>query len=153
MESPSPHISGGGKRSISFETRFHIVRTVADALQYFERTFGPYPLDELTVVTVPREFSQSYLGFVTLMQSLVTHPDPNGEAARWMQRTTISHELADQAAEPVHACVHGLVPGVAEAQADEIPVAVASGEHGAGHDGDIMLQGLLEQFSGVYATR
>ena len=76
--------------------RDQAVDTVADALQYFERTFGPYPLDELTVVTVPRQFSQSYLGFVTLAESILQQPDPLGESAIWQRDTTIAHELAHQ---------------------------------------------------------
>jgi len=71
--------------------RQRIVDTVANALEYFEETFGPYPLDELTVVTAPRDYSQSYLGFIALAQSLVTQSDPYGESATWMRTTTISH--------------------------------------------------------------
>jgi hypothetical protein len=69
---------------------------VASALGYFERTFGAYPLDELSLVTVARPFSQSYLGFVTLAESILTQPEPLSEASRWQRRTTIAHELAHQ---------------------------------------------------------
>ena len=44
--------------------------TVARALEYFEKTYGPYPMDELTVVTLKRRFSQGYLGYITLTDSI-----------------------------------------------------------------------------------
>ncbi len=78
------------------ELREQALATVADALGYFERTFGPYPLAELVVVTVPRPYSQSYLGFITLAESVFRQPDPLGLSSRWQRSTTIAHELAHQ---------------------------------------------------------
>jgi len=82
-----------------------VVQTLTEALAFFEEKFGPYPLDELSVVTVPRDFSQGFLGFLTLSQFLVAFP-PGGfyravfgesDQTRWEQRTeTVAHELAHQ---------------------------------------------------------
>jgi len=77
--------------------REEILETVTDALKYFEESFGPYPLDELTVVTVPREFSQSLLGFVTL--SSLGLLDDNLFAILFGfedRRTVIAHEVSHQ---------------------------------------------------------
>ncbi|HXM71361.1 MAG TPA: hypothetical protein VN970_09520, partial [Thermoanaerobaculia bacterium] len=57
----SSHLGGGGREEV--------VKTVADALAYFEETFGPYPMDELNVVTVPRGFSQSVSQEYLLLES------------------------------------------------------------------------------------
>lgn len=78
------------------ELREQALATVADALNYFEQTFGPYPLAELVVVTVPRPYSQSYLGFITLAESVFRQPDPLSPSSRWQRKTTIAHELAHQ---------------------------------------------------------
>ena len=85
-----------GKVRPSPEVRSGIVDAVSGALEFFEEVFGDYPLDELTVVSVPRKFSQSYLGFVTLADSLVRFPDPAASSAAWQRDTTIAHELAHQ---------------------------------------------------------
>jgi len=70
--------------------------SISGALEYFESAFGDYPLEELTVVTVPRSFSQSYLGFITLADPLARFVDPLGASATWIRDTTIAHELAHQ---------------------------------------------------------
>ena len=73
------------------------MQTVARSLTFFEETYGPYPMNELTVVTLPRRYSQSYLGFVTLSDSFL-----RGSAARrpvdleLLRDTTIAHEVAHQ---------------------------------------------------------
>ncbi|HYH47258.1 MAG TPA: M1 family aminopeptidase, partial [Thermoanaerobaculia bacterium] len=79
------------------DVRDEIGKTVADALLYFEEQFGPYPLDEMTVVTVPRNFSQALLGFVTLSNVMMA------DFGVWNQylgfedrRTVIAHEIAHQ---------------------------------------------------------
>jgi len=84
------------KVDTSPELRAHALETVADALAYFERAFGPYPLDELTLVTVPRRYSQSYLGFITLAESMIRQTDPLSPSSKWQRSTTIAHELAHQ---------------------------------------------------------
>lgn len=76
--------------------RSEMLDTVADALEYLQSVFGPYPLDELTLVTVPRSYSQSYLGYITLAESMLRQPDPYSASARWRRATTISHEIAHQ---------------------------------------------------------
>ena len=79
------------------EAREEITKTVTDSLAYFEEVFGPYPLDEMTVVTVPRGFSQAMLGFVTLSSLMMT------DLGFWNllfgledRRTVIAHEIAHQ---------------------------------------------------------
>ena len=76
--------------------RAGIVDAVSNSLEFFEEVFGEYPLEQLTVVTVPRRFSQSYLGFITLADSVIRFPDPQAGAASWQRDTTIAHELAHQ---------------------------------------------------------
>ncbi|HEV8631122.1 MAG TPA: M1 family aminopeptidase [Thermoanaerobaculia bacterium] len=73
-----------------------VVHTVTDALAYYEGVFGPYPLDTLTVSTVPRGFSQGLLSFVTISDWL-------GNLGVWNlyfgvedRRLVIAHELAHQ---------------------------------------------------------
>ncbi|HWN41838.1 MAG TPA: M1 family aminopeptidase, partial [Thermoanaerobaculia bacterium] len=79
------------------ETREEITKTVADSLVYFEELFGPYPLDELTVVTVPRGFSQATLGFVTLSSLMMLDLDAwNVYFGLEDRRTVIAHEIAHQ---------------------------------------------------------
>ena len=75
-------------------SRDEILQAVIDSLAYFEEAFGPYPLDELTVVTSPRDFSQSLLGFVTLSTVMVA------DKLAWLgledYRTVVAHEIAHQ---------------------------------------------------------
>lgn len=77
--------------------RKEIGDTVAEALSFFETTFGPYPLDELTVSTIPRGFSQSMLGFITLSDLMML------DTSFWTlilgfedRRSVIAHEVAHQ---------------------------------------------------------
>ncbi len=80
-------------RSVRAEVR----KTVADALRYFEQTFGAYPLDTLAVVTVPRGFSQGFPGLVTLAHELVLErPRTSRWAIRNARVETIAHEIAHQ---------------------------------------------------------
>jgi hypothetical protein len=72
------------KLDLSNEVKEEIKKSVADTLTLYEETFGPYPLDALTVVTVEREYSLGLLGFVTLSLG-----DED-------VRTLIAHELAHQ---------------------------------------------------------
>lgn len=75
-------------------SREELLQAVIDTLAYFEESFGPYPLDELTVVTAPRLFSQSLLGYVTLSSVMVS------DELAWLgfedYRTVIAHEIAHQ---------------------------------------------------------
>lgn len=84
-------------RSQGRDSRKEIGDTVAESLEYFESTFGPYPLDELTVSTIPRGFSQSMLGFITLSDLMML------DTSFWTlilgfedRRTVIAHEVAHQ---------------------------------------------------------
>jgi hypothetical protein len=75
------------------------ITTLRDALTFYEETFGAYPLDYLTVVTVPRPFSQGYPGFITLAEVLLQFsrdPGNRGPLAWEGRRETIAHELAHQ---------------------------------------------------------
>jgi len=79
------------------EAREEIKKTVTDSLLFFEEQFGPYPLDELTVVTVPRDFSQAMLGFVTLSSVMMLDLDVwNLLFGLEDRRTVIAHEVAHQ---------------------------------------------------------
>jgi hypothetical protein len=89
FDATSSHLNG--------EIRDEMTRAAADALTYYEGLFGPYPLDELTVVTAPHEFSQGTEGLVTLsdlmmgdygfFNVLLGLPD---------RRAVIAHEVAHQ---------------------------------------------------------
>ncbi len=83
-------------RRLTPTLRTEIVDTLGQALAYFEEIFGPYPLDELSVVSLPRRYSQSYLGFVTLTDSVVRNQVGGANDARWVRDTTVAHELAHQ---------------------------------------------------------
>lgn len=74
-----------------------IFETVIDSLKYYEEMFGAYPLDELKVATIPRDFSQGSLGFITL-SSLAMF---DWGSWSWLfgvedRRTVIAHEMAHQ---------------------------------------------------------
>ncbi len=75
--------------------RKEILQTITEALDYFQEIFGPYPLDHLTVVTSPRTYSQSLLGFMTLSSVMV---GDLGFASSLLEdrRVVIAHELAHQ---------------------------------------------------------
>jgi hypothetical protein len=79
------------------ETREEIAKSVTDSLTYFEELFGPYPLDELSVVTVPRDFSQASPGMVTLSSMMMLDLDVlNLFVGFEDRRTVIAHEIAHQ---------------------------------------------------------
>ncbi len=100
---PAGHVTvtlafdAAGKDIVGRAEREEIAQAVAGSLAYFEEIFGPYPLDHLTVVTSPREFSQAMLGFVTLSNLMMADLD-------WLQellgfedrRTIVAHEIAHQ---------------------------------------------------------
>lgn len=79
------------------KVRDEIVQSVTGSLLYFEEMFGPYPLDELTVVTVPRDFSQATLGFVALSNLMMADLGIfNLFLGLEDRRTVIAHEIAHQ---------------------------------------------------------
>jgi hypothetical protein len=70
---------------------------VTGALDYFEQVFGTLPLDQLTVVTVPRGFSQSMFGFITLSELMMSDLGLfNHLLGLEDRRTVIAHEVAHQ---------------------------------------------------------
>ena len=84
-------------RALDPKSTDELARLVADTLTTFDTLFGPYPQDHLTVVTVPRDYSQSLRGFVTLSHVMVTD---FGALGRYLgledRRTVIAHEVAHQ---------------------------------------------------------
>ncbi len=89
---------GSGSNLTSRGSKDEVKRAVTDALTYFEEVFGPYPLDELTVTTAPRGFSQGLLSFVTLSDFYLS-----GDLGIWNRyfgvedrRLAIAHEVAHQ---------------------------------------------------------
>ncbi len=89
---------GSGYASLEKDSREALLETLGDALLYFEEIFGPYPLDEMTVVTAPRVFSQSLLGFVTLSTLSMLDTDDWVKVIFGFEdrRTVVAHELAHQ---------------------------------------------------------
>ncbi len=77
--------------------REDVKKAVTESLLYYEAVFGPYPLDELTVSTVNRGFSQGLLGFVTISDFYLN----NFGVWNWYfgledRRLVIAHEIAHQ---------------------------------------------------------
>lgn len=103
---------GFGKVSGSIDkgAKEDIIESVEGSLAFLEEHFGTYPLDYLTVATVPRAFSQGYLGFVTLSHYLLWTPSGSGyyvwtdwdgpeEFAKQRRQgriETVAHELSHQ---------------------------------------------------------
>lgn len=88
---------GAGATLTGRGTRESIMQAVKDSLAYFEETFGPYPFDELTVVTASRGFSQSLPGFMTLSDFILN------DLGMWNRfygledrRLVVAHEMAHQ---------------------------------------------------------
>ncbi|MEM1182128.1 MAG: M1 family aminopeptidase [Acidobacteriota bacterium] len=85
-------LDGGSK-----QTARDILGTVASSLTYFEQVFGDYPLDSMSVVTLPSGLSQSLPGYIQL-SNLAMEDD-------WIytlllgledRRTVIAHEVSHQ---------------------------------------------------------
>lgn len=89
----TPPVGWGEKK----ELQEQLLTGAADAVAFFEEVFGPYPLDELTLVMTPRSFSQALLGFVTLSELMMRG---EGFVALLFNledpRTVIAHEIAHQ---------------------------------------------------------
>lgn len=84
-------------RELSPGTLDEIPAAVADAMGFFESLYGPYPLDEITVVTVPRSYSQAMLGFITLSNAMAADRGLLGLLLGFEdRRTVIAHEVAHQ---------------------------------------------------------
>ena len=86
-----------GRHPLKEGVRREMIRTIRSSLLYFEEAFGPYPLDYLTVVTLPRRYSQSFLGFITLADTILPpNVPPGGADMNWFRTTTVAHEVAHQ---------------------------------------------------------
>ena len=79
------------------EVHRRTVDVIDRSIAFFEEIFGPYPLDELTVAVLPRTYSQSFLGFITLTQSVAIAGNlDTHDSGKWTRELTISHEIAHQ---------------------------------------------------------
>jgi hypothetical protein len=77
--------------------REEVMKAAADSLQFYEEKFGPYPLDELTVTTANRDFSQGMLGFVTLSDTVLNGLGIWGAIfGQDDRRLVVAHEIAHQ---------------------------------------------------------
>ncbi len=74
-----------------------LMLTVANALSYYQGIFGRYPLDELTVITVPRQYSQALLGMITLSSRVMADWEVSAPLLQVQdQRSVVAHEVAHQ---------------------------------------------------------
>jgi len=74
-----------------------ILETVVDVIDYYGEIFGPYPLENLRVVSSPRGFSQGLLGYVSLSTAAVVDWNSwGGLLGIEDRRTVIAHEVAHQ---------------------------------------------------------
>jgi hypothetical protein len=86
-------------KGLSPAAREEIKTTARDSLLFYEQLYGKYPLDELTVLNVTRDYSQAMLGFVTLSTSMMADNAPGLEGAidaGTDRRVVIAHEIAHQ---------------------------------------------------------
>jgi len=88
---------GTGSALAGRGVREDVIKAVTDSLAFYEERFGPYPLDELTVTTANRDFSQGMLGFVTLSDFVLN------DLGMWNRffgvpdrRLVVAHEIAHQ---------------------------------------------------------
>lgn len=71
--------------------------SLVDVLRDHRQSYGDYPLDYLTVAVLPRGYSQSFLGFMTLSDSVLdSRAARSGEARAPARDLTIAHETAHQ---------------------------------------------------------
>ncbi len=90
-------LDAGAASALDKQSQQALLDTVAESLLFFEEVFGPYPLDEMVMVTTPRPASQSFLGFITLSTLNMLDVD-------WLtvalgiedRRTVVAHEIAHQ---------------------------------------------------------
>jgi hypothetical protein len=88
---------GKSPRSVPGDLQKSVVVNLKEALRSYEALFGKYPYPTLTFVTVPREFSQGYPGFISFAHPLLVG-DPRYDivVTRGEAVETLSHELAHQ---------------------------------------------------------
>jgi hypothetical protein len=75
------------------EVERQFMQVLEAALLFFETQFGWLDLDQLTVVTVQRGFSQGFLGLLTLSHELIWY---GGDYATQLRLEVLAHELAHQ---------------------------------------------------------
>jgi len=86
-----------GGKDLPSKARDDIGSAVTGSLAYLEQVFGPLPFDQLTVVTVPRGFSQSTFGFITLSDLMMADLGIfNLLLGLEDRRTVVAHEVAHQ---------------------------------------------------------
>ncbi len=74
-----------------------LMLTIANALSYYQGIFGPYPLNELAVITVPRQYSQALLGMITLSSRVMADWGVSAPLLQVQdQRSVVAHEVAHQ---------------------------------------------------------
>ncbi len=81
------------------DTLHEITNAVVESLRFYEELFGRYPLDEIVVVTVPRDYSQAMLGFVTLSNTMMVDWGLLGSLLGYTdmdRRAVVAHEVAHQ---------------------------------------------------------
>jgi hypothetical protein len=77
--------------------RQEIRSAIESSLRYFTQIYGKLPLREMTVLTVPRDFSQGLLGFVTLSDDMMEDFGEYGASLGVEdRRSVIAHEIAHQ---------------------------------------------------------
>jgi hypothetical protein len=87
---------GSGTAFGGRDIREVVKKAVVDSLQFYETTYGPYPLDQLVVTTASRSFSQGMLGFVTLSDTVVGGGGPFSRFFSADSRLVAAHEIAHQ---------------------------------------------------------
>ncbi|GMU65962.1 MAG: hypothetical protein AMXMBFR36_22360 [Acidobacteriota bacterium] len=84
-------------KDLGSEVRREIRMAIVSGLEFLTSTFGPPPSPELTVVSTPREFSQSLPGLVTLSNFMMADFGWFGALVGIEdRRTVVVHELAHQ---------------------------------------------------------
>jgi len=84
-------------RQLPKEARQELMQAAGDALDLYGTMFGPYPYRELTLATVPRDFSQSLPGIVTLSDLMMADLGWIGRLLGLEdRRTVVAHEIAHQ---------------------------------------------------------
>ena len=88
---------GRGEESALTYRQDEIEAEIVDILSFYEETFGPLPLDEITVATLPRAYAQGLLGFLTIASSMIDGREAWENTWRTPDRRTyLAHELAHQ---------------------------------------------------------
>src|SRR6185503_16390421 len=84
-------------RNLPREARQQMTQAAGDALELYGKMFSPYPRRELTLVTVPRDSSQSLPGLITLSDLMMADLGWLGTLLGIEdRRTVVAHEVAHQ---------------------------------------------------------